>query len=486
MGDGIFNMFTNPASFSHLLLPRYYFSMTDLFELDAFGASFRKDNLQLAFGGVRLQDLRELVFLIKGVSFETLHAGVSFSGIYEEDDLWLDFKYKVNFGLTYFPFTKYFRTSGQLTDLAIALYVENLLKDASLDPAYPFTIGGTLGFFYKKDVLSVFIGLKKPKDQDLAFSFGLSGKLNQEITLNGGVKLDGAALGIEYYYKDMIFALGFNRTNGVSALSWGMHLIPGNTKNVLISEYISLGIRSYRKKDYEKASGYFNKALGISPDNPDALQFINITKERIAKEREGLINKWSLKIYKLIKSKKYKAARSEYNKLKKRYPQDKLKWKKIETMFSVVKTPLSKKKSPAAGYLEEAQKLLSSGALVAARALLQKASSSSPSPTVEKALEAAFEELAGKVEVKVNALIDSIPSKDSDETLPVLKEILTLDPSNELAKNRIILYYLELGERQYRDEKYVEALELWENILVLDPDNKDALLYIETVRKRIK
>ncbi len=486
MGDGIFNMFTNPASFSHLLLPRYYFSMTDLFEIDAFGASFRKDNLQLAFGGVRSQNLRELVFLIKGVSFETLHTGVSFSGIYEEDDLWLDFKYKVNFGLTYFPFTKYFRTSGQLTDLAIALYVENLLKDASLDPAYPFTIGGTLGFFYKKDVLSVFIGLKKAKDQDLAFSFGLSGKLNQEITLNGGVKLDGAALGIEYYYKDMIFALGFNRTNGVSALSWGMHLIPGNTKNVLISEYISLGIKHYRRKDYEKASGYFNKALGISPDNPDALQFIKITKERAGKDREGLINKWSLKIIKLIKNKKYKTARAEYAKLKKRYPQDKSNWKKIETMFPVIKSPSPKKRKAAAGHLEEAQNLLSSGDLIAARDLLQKAASSSPSPEVQKDLKAAFEELAEKVEVKVNVLIASIPPEDSDETLPVLKEILTLDPSNELAKNRIILYYLELGERQYRDEKYVEALELWESILVLDPDNKDALLYIETVRKRIK
>ena len=79
MGDGIFNMFTNPASFSHRLLPRYSFSMTDIFEIDAFGASFRKDNLQLAFGGVRSQDLRELVFLIKGVSFATLHIGVSFS-----------------------------------------------------------------------------------------------------------------------------------------------------------------------------------------------------------------------------------------------------------------------------------------------------------------------------------------------------------------------------------------------------------------------
>ncbi|MCK5398534.1 hypothetical protein KAJ26_00805, partial [bacterium] len=271
-----------------------------------------------------------------------------------------------------------------------------------------------------------------------------------------------------------------------SALSWGMHLIPGNTKSVLINEYISLGIKYYRRKDYEKASGYFNKALGISPDNPDALQFIKITKERAAKDREGLINKWSLKIIKLIKSKKYKTARSEFAKLKKRYPNDKSKWKKIETMFPVIKSSSGKERQSTAGHLEEAQKLLSSGDLIAARVLLQKVSSSSPSPAVQKTLKAAFEKLAEKVEVKVNALIDSIPPEDSDETLPVLKEILTLDPSNELAKNRIILYYLELGERQYRDEKYVEALELWENILVLDPDNKDALLYIETVRKRIK
>ncbi len=491
-GDFFSIVLKNPAAISRNQLRRFSFTMKNQFSINNFGITFPKKRFNISLGALNKthSPYYENIFNIKYSLDNMLDIGISYSMLFQDISMDMKALYKINLGLIAYPFTNLFKKSGNLSNFVFSFYTDNILKNNCIEHYYPITYGGGIAFFYQRHLIDIFTNVEN-KDKNISFGFGMRAKIINDLHLSFGIrkdKLSSVAFGLEYLYKDSTFAGGVNINEEKQSFIFGINITPGSKKNILISEYMSTGIFFYKKKQYEKAMEYFNKALGIAPNNPDAKQFIDITRERMLREKDGLVNKWILKIHSLLKKEKYERAEKEFARLRELYPAFRGKWKKLTPLF-IDKKKLKniEKDTESAKFLlslNELKLLIKKDKLIEAR---KKMSLQTNYPKkYEKKFISVKNLLTEKINKKVKSLFSMIKDENSKSAIDIYKEILSYDGKNILAKKRIISYYLIMGEKFYRDQKYNEALSAWREVLIYEPHNTNALLYIDTVKKRMK
>ncbi len=484
-------IYKNPAA--HFNHPHVTYSLTfkDALELDNIGFIIPLGNLYIGLGSFNKTPYYENAVNLKYGFGDYLNIGMTYFGVIDTSTSSPPIESMVNIGVTIYPFTREFKKGGQLTNFCLSFYYDGLVRSEDLKSLFPRVLGIGAGFFYKES-LKIFFNSEKTEGDDPELGIGFAAKLREGFNLYFGGKLNGVSVGCEYIYGDVSLMAGFNRTDGRNTARVNINFIPGNTHNLLARELLRSGIEAYKNMDYERAIEIFNQVLGINPGNDEAKQFINLSKERIQREADLIVNKKMLNIVQLIRDKKVEEAKQEFDELKKYHPGYESKWSQLLEKFPKEAKHIREKldEAPKENGAAFTRKLAEVNKLIAEKDLPEAKRSFSILKDIPKSAEREYQktkdDLEKAIAERVSILVNGVQKGINDDNLTFFEEILALDRENVFAKNSIISYYLNKGEVFYRNQDFENALRMWQKVLEYETSNSKALQYIETTKKKME
>ncbi|MCD6579708.1 hypothetical protein J7L48_09540 [bacterium] len=482
--DYFFSGIKNPASLNGFKNISYSVFLKNSFTLSNYGIIIPFDQINLAFGSSNCNNGFYNTSFILNHSFKDLAIfGISFNLLYDRL-AGHNIYHNLNFGMILNPFAKEFKKQGQYIEMLFALYVNSLLNDKQIENYFPISYGGNLEIIYDKDKVRININIEET--DTLNFAGNVKVKVFDNKYLFSSFNIDGVSLGIRYEYRDLVFMGAFLRNMNNNNFQIGLIYLPGNYKKVVIDDLMKLGLREYRRKNYELAKEHFMKARMIDKDNIEAKQYLQIIDDRVKLKIKSEVNYRVLHIMELLKKKKKDLAQKEFRALRKKYPEFEYKWKILYNKAgkkkvskqngSANKTNVGAKNKE----YSEIKTLLEADNLKLAMEKFMNLKEADKN--TYKKLGA---EINKKIERKKAELLKDSEKLTKEQLIFVYEKILNELNANDPCKSDIVHYYMSKGEEFYRIKKYEEAIEMWQKVLKFDKNNSDAIIYIKTTQKKI-
>jgi tetratricopeptide (TPR) repeat protein len=215
----------------------------------------------------------------------------------------------------------------------------------------------------------------------------------------------------------------------------------------IVDQIFAQALEYYSNRHWIEAVSGFDKVLELDPDHALAVEYGNKTREKIQMEHELLLKEVS----RLVEQRRYTSAIEELRAALEKYPSD-----------SVLLAKLG-----------DVQDL---------RAIQARRTSSEKTAQAPKSRPPAdSEELRARYERGIKMFTRSDFRNAIKEWEKVWKEY----PEFENVAEYLIKAYQFLGMELYAGQRYVSALEMWERILLVDPNNAKAKRYITRTKEEL-
>ncbi len=426
-----------------------------------------------------------------------------------------------------------FLMTGIVPDMTVGLTLKNLgMPIIFIEKAHPLPMIGEVGVSYwllNKDLLLT-LDMCKPFRQEMSFKFGTEYNFGKIIFLRAGYKylqfgndlgpLSGLTCGlgaeISDYKLDYAFTpyADLGNVHRVSVtFPFGRNVIKekniirrlGNKIKVkqksIIRRYMQTAERYLQKGDYKNAIYYYDKTLMLNPGYPGLKKKIYQAKYRLKTKTAAKHFRQGLRAY---KQKDYLTALIEWSKAHDIMPAYKelKKWlKRVNQKLTYAKnkrrTSQGRKSTAPDNYFSQGLDYLKKGEYRKAINTWNKLLTQNPGDVqVKKYLKKAKKKMKEEIEDLLQQAKMYWQGEDAASAVRMWRQILKIDPENQAAREHLKTnkenigitanaLYLK-GVKNYVENKLVEAISNWEDVLVLDPKNQKAADNLERTRKKLK
>ncbi|MDP8234307.1 MAG: secretin and TonB N-terminal domain-containing protein, partial [Candidatus Saelkia tenebricola] len=268
----------------------------------------------------------------------------------------------------------------------------------------------------------------------------------------------------------------------------------GDDKAKKISSLLLLGEKSFRKKEYDKALGYFDDVLELDSMNKDAEDnIVEINKQLELKQTKEQIKADLNRAIELYKDEKYIESRVMLKNIVKNDPAN-----VVAEKYIVLCSQAMRKKEDLNTLWEEANRLYARRSYELARTKYADILAlDSDNKSAMDMLARCEDKIDIVKEEEVSSLLvlgkKALRRGEYLRALKYFDKVLELDPANKGADNNIIEINkkMELDETEiqvrtglnnaialYQDKKHIEAKAVLEEVLKKDPDNIEAKKYL--------
>jgi len=303
-------------------------------------------------------------------------------------------------------------------------------------------------------------------------------------------------------------------------------------KSKKISSLLVLGKKALRRKEYQKALKYFDKALELDPSNKEADRKILEVRKSMERERlkekngqemkktakPGLGQERKLKILwkdanALYMRKEYKTARAKYANILTIKPNDKIaremlkrcedniyqdKNAEISTLLLAGKKELRKKNyQKALGHFEQVLKLEPTNKK--AKRYMAKINKHLKTVFVEKS--AVPKKEKSEANLLFSQAMDKYKNGDYKDAVPLFEQALIINPAHQDAYQYLEKCYqnidrlkpyekqiselIQKGKSYIKNREYEKAYQTFGDVLKIDPQNAKAKRYRISLRRRV-
>lgn len=449
-------------------------------------------------------------------------ASLTLKGVYQAIDTYTAWTGALDLG---------FLANDLLPHLAVGLTVRNFgppLRFISKSSPLPLTAEIGAGYDLWNRSLRLTCALDKPWEQEMVFKAGVEYSLEELIFFRAGYKYSqfgndlgplagltcGLGLQISDYVVDYAFApcgdlgnihrisitLPFGRSvvDEEKIISRLEKQIKQRQENI-IQGYVQKGDQLFKHGEYQQAIAYYEKALAINPNYSYLKKQINqaaVRYKKITAERHYQIG---LKSY---RNQEYLAALIEWNKVLEIMPE----YPRLDEMLEQVNRKLTAEKNSHAA----------SKAAQESDALFAKGLDLLKSGQYQKAIDTWRQQLAlTPNDTRVKNYLEKARQKMNEEIADLLqqgrglwqggdwvgaagrwRQVLKIDPENKEALDQLTANQMKIrntanelyltGVQNYIQNKLIEAMANWKDVLVLDPDNHKAKKHLERAKEKIK
>jgi len=275
-------------------------------------------------------------------------------------------------------------------------------------------------------------------------------------------------------------------------------------RRAVIERHTGIAVKLYEDGDYFGALGEWQKVLGFDPENPEALRWVDQIAAKIQsvqedaikdKELLALINEHMDLGVEFLTKGHYERAISEWNKVLEFDPANPTAKEYLAKTQTLLAEEISTRVAEATR-LESEKKY--GDALSKWREVLQLDPEHSQARSGVERVTVKIEEAH-----RINLGFEYFTSGDFDRAASEFKAALALNPENttaveylrrsvgrrsliEIAGDREVWRLYLKGIEHFTNGEYEEAIEVWEEVLRLDPQNENAVRNIEEARLRLR
>lgn len=450
-------------------------------------------------------------------------AGLSLKGLYQVIDTYSAWSIACDLG---------FLITGLVPNLTAGLTIKNLGKPIRfIEKSSLLPMLAEAGAAYRlfNNTLLVSLAICKPWQQEMVFKAGAEYNLEETIFFRAGYKyaqfgndlgpLSGLSCGlgadISEYKVSYAYApyTGLGDIHRISiTFPFGKSLLEEEKimrrlekklhakQEKIIRGYMKTAARYFKKNDYKNSIFYYEKILALNPKYPYLKKKITEAKHSLKQHAAKQHFQQGMRAF---KSREYLTALIEWNKVHEIMPP----YKNISHWLKQVNKKLAPdNKSASAGkphnkkikqYFSKGFAYLKNGQYRLALDTWRKLLALDPKNAKVKIY---LKKTRTRMQEEIKALLKQAESCWQRNEWPAAvgkwNKILQIDPKNisalqELKNNRPKIlstaneFYLK-GVQNYVNNKLIEAISNWQDVLILDPDDKKALKNLKRAREKLE
>lgn len=252
-------------------------------------------------------------------------------------------------------------------------------------------------------------------------------------------------------------------------------------------EYFLRGLGYYSQKSYLKSIEAFEQALALNADYAEAERYLDLAQKAIESQQ--------LELKRLLTDGERLARRQDFPAAMQRYqlalsidPNNQTAQEQTKRLEDRVKGYLAEK-------LQAGDKAFQRGSYDQAVELFRQVLAISPSDETAKGfLQRIDQQQRQRIDEILQRGQQQFDAKDFSRALNSFEEVLSLDPNNATAKQKkqealakiSLAQLIERGKTFYQQNQYLKAMEVFSQVLEQDPANAASQRYLEDCQKQLE